>query len=324
MVQLQTATSHRSDPVHRITQTSRVFCTEFSQFPWSSNLLAVGLQSSVVIGQCWFSEEDSSVPDFKWEVIQEVHHDTRVQGFAWSPKTSLTVAPKVLEFCTSGTDHKVRVFKSDLADVQVMVLKGHSDYVNTLVYEPEKGDLILTGSDDHTAKMWENGKCSATLNFKSPVMSVHWHHEELGKVLVGQKSGVISLFNAATLQPILSVDCASSPLLAIDWSHSNSLLLSAVVSTELVMFDLSTPSLPTSRRPVHGEGARYCRCSRHNDNLVATCGRPGNCLKVWHSKSNGGLLSNEMVVVGGLSWHLKLPYLAVGGDRDIQLFKVSY
>ena len=66
------------------------------------------------------------------------------------------------------------------------------------------------------------------------------------------------------------------------------------------------------------------RCSRHNDNLVATCGRPGNCLKVWHSKSNGGLLSNEMVVVGGLSWHLKLPYLAVGGDRDIQLFKVSY
>ena len=158
MVQLQSATSHRSDPVHRITQTSRVFCTEFSPFPWSSNLLAVGLQSSVVIGQCWFSEEDSSVPDFKWEVIQEVHHDTRVQGFAWSPKTSLTVAPKVLEFCTSGTDHKVRVFKSDLADVQVMVLKGHSDYVNTLVYEPEKGDLILTGSDDHTAKRFKGTK----------------------------------------------------------------------------------------------------------------------------------------------------------------------
>ena len=47
-------------------------------------------------------------------------------------------------------------------------------------------------------------------------------------------------------------------------------------------------------------------------------------LKVWHGKSGVQLLSNEMVVVGGLSWHHKLPYLAVGGDRDVQLYKISY
>jgi len=324
MVQLNSATSHRSDPVQRLTLPSRVFCTEFSPFPWSSSLLAVGLQSSVTIGQCWFTEEDSSISDFQWEVLKEIHHDTRVQAMAWSPKTSLMVAPKVVEFCTSGTDHKVRLFSSDLEEVQVRVLKGHTDYINSLVFEPEKGDQILTGSDDHTAKVWEGGECTTTLNFKSPVMSVQWHQEELGKVLVGQKSGIISLFNSLTLQPILSVDCGIAPLLSTDWCHSNALLLTAAVSTELVIFDLSTPSLPTNRRHVHGEGARYTRCSRHSDSLVATAGRPGNCLKVWHSKSGVLLVSSEMVLVGGMSWHSKIPYLAVGGDREVQMYKVQY
>jgi len=324
MVQLQSGSSSRSEPVHRLTLPSRVFCTEFSPFSWSSNLIAVGLQSSVTIGQCWFPEEDSNITDFRFDVIQEIHHDTRVQSIAWSPKTSLVVAPKVLQFCTSGTDHKIRLFTSDLSDVNVRILKGHTDYINSLVFEPEKGEIIVTGSDDQTAKVWEDGECIKTLYFKSPVMSVHWHQEELGKIVISQKSGLISLYNSSTMNPILSVDSGVSPLLSSDWSLPNSLILSAAASSELIMFDLSTPSMPTSRRHVHNEGTRYVRCSRHNDSLVATSGRPNNYLKVWHSKSNGGLLSCEMVVVGGLSWHLRLPYLAVGGDREIQLFRVMY
>ena len=129
--------------------------------------------------------------------------------------------------------------KEEMADIglepdQVKVLKGHSDYVNTCVYEPETGDQLLTGSDDHTVKMWEAGDCVSTLHFKSPVMTVAWHTEEVGKVLIGQKSGVISLYNAVSLQPIMSLDCSLSPLLNIDWSESNSLHVSAVVSSELV------------------------------------------------------------------------------------------
>jgi len=323
MVQLHSS-SHRSEPVQRFPLPSRVFSTEFSPFPWSSNLLAIGLQSSITIGQCWFTEDDANTSELKWEVVKEIHHDTRVQAMTWSPKTSLMVAPKVIEFATSGTDHKVRLFTSDLAEVNVRILKGHTDYVNSLVFEPEKGDQLLTGSDDHTAKLWEDGECVTTLHFKSPVMSVKWHQEEMGKVLIGQKSGIISLYNSLTLQPILSVDCGVSPLLATDWSMANSLLIAAAVSTELIMFDLSSPSLPTSRRTVHIEGARYASCSRHTDSLIATSGRPGNCLKVWHTKSSGGLVSNEMVVVGGLSWHVRLPYLAVGSDREVQLFRVAY
>ena len=315
MVQIRPGSTQSSDPVERLEFSGRVFATKFSPFPSSSNLLAVGLQSSVTIGQCVFPEENSdNTEGFQWTVLKEIHHDTRVQTIAWSPKTNLMMSPKVLEFATSGTDHKVRQFTSDGDSVQVKVLKGHSDYVNTCVYEPETGDQLLTGSDDHTVKMWEAGDCVSTLHFKSPVMTVAWHTEEVGKVLIGQKSGVISLYNAVSLQPIMSLDCSLSPLLSIDWSEANSLHVTAVVSSELVMFDMSSPSQAVMSRTVHSEGARYVAST---DMLVATGGRPGNCVKVWHSKSGVQLLSNEMVVIGGLCWHFKLPYLAVGGDREI-------
>lgn len=322
MVMMDTA-GCRDEPLHRIPLASRVFCTEFSPFEWSAGLLAIGFQSSLTVGQVFLPEEGDR-PDFHFEVVQEVHHDTRVQAIAWSPRTSLAVAPKSLEFATSGTDHKLRLFSSDLETVNMRVLRGHTDYINSIVFEPEKGEQVVTGSDDHTVRMWEDGECVSSLHFKSPVMSVSWHQEDLGKLLVGQKSGIISLLNSSSLQAILSVDCGAAPLLATDWCHSNSLLLAAAVSMDLVQFDLSRPSLAAGRRTVHSEGARLVRFSRANDSLIATAGRPGNCLKVSHAKSSQALVSTQQAVVGGMSWHLRLPYLAVGNDREVSLYKISF
>ena len=308
------------DPVARLVLPSRAFCLSFSPFPHSSNLLAAGLQSSVTVGITSFSEETAS-GEFSWSVLQEIHHDTRVQALAWSPKSNLLASPKLIEFATSATDHKVRLFTSDLENVSVKVLKGHTDYVNSLVWEPEAGQQLVTGSDDQTVRLWEDGECVSTLHFKSPVMSVAWHQEEVGKLLIGLKSGVVCLYNAVTLQPILSLASHLSPLLDMDWSSSNSLMVSAVGGSDLAMMDMSSPSAPLVTRTVHSDGARHVSAT---DNLVATAGRPGNSFKVWHGKSGVLLLSNDLVIIGGLSWHQKLPYLAVGGDREVQLYKVTY
>jgi len=313
----------RDEPQHRVPLPSRVTATEFSPFEWSASLLAIGFQSSITLATLWLPEEGDR-GELEFKVVQEVHHDTRVQAIAWSPATSLTVAPKSLEFATSGTDHRLRLYSSDTAEVSVKVLRGHTDYINSIVYEPEKGEVVVTGSDDHTVKVWSGGECRATLHYQSPVMTVAWHHQDLGKLLVAQKAGVVQLVNSASLQPILSVDCGVSPLLAADWCASNSLLLAAAVSMELVQFDLSRPSVAAGRRAVHSEGARLVRWSRGTDQLVATAGRPGNCLKVLHAKSAQAVVTAQQAVVGGLSWHLRLPYLAVGGDRELAIYRVSF
>jgi len=313
-------------PTHRVPVSDRVFVTEFSPFEWSSNLLAAGFTSSVLIAQIKFQEEDDKIKGFEFEILKEIHHDTRVQALAWCPKTSLVVAPKLLEFATSGTDHKLRLFSSDMNTVNMRVLKGHSDYINSIVFEPETGDQVVTASDDHTAKLWDTADavCVHTFNFKFPVMSVSWHPAELGKLLIGLKSGVISILNLSTYSAIMSLDCGAAPLLSTDWCLTNSLMLSAAVSTEAVVFDLSRPSLPSDRRSLHSEGCRIVKFSRQSDNLLASSGRPGYSIKVGHSKNSQALVSTSQKVVGGLTWHSRLPYLAVGNDREISIYKIAF
>lgn len=70
----------------------------------------------------------------------------------------------------------------------VTVLSGHSNYINSVSWEPE-GDYIASVSDDHTVKLWttksttSTDKCVATLNLSSPGMDVCWHPEENGNIL---------------------------------------------------------------------------------------------------------------------------------------------
>ena len=86
--------------------------------------------------------------------MQEVHHDTRVQSLEWSPRTNLMMAPKRLEFASSGTDHKVRVFTSDLTEVQVAELKGHTDIIYSLAWH-HNSKLLASSGMDGTLKLWE-------------------------------------------------------------------------------------------------------------------------------------------------------------------------
>jgi len=315
-----------SDPVAQFSISSRVFVTEFSPWEWSANLLALGLDDSVLIGKIKLPEEEESCEKVEFERLREIHHDTRVQRLAWGPRTSQLVAPRCLEFATSGTDHKLRIFRTDATEVNVKLLKGHSDYINGIAFEPETGELVISCSDDHTARMWDTsaGALLHTFHLNSPGMSVCWHPSEAGKLLVAQKSGLISLFNSSNYSPILTLDCCSSPLLGADWCLSNSSLVAAAVFSDIVYFDLSKPSLPTERRSIHADGARTVSFSRSADSLVATIGKPGATLKVCQHRSRLVVVDNQKKIIGGgLSWHLRLPYLAVGNDREIDLYKLS-
>jgi len=314
---------------HSLPLPARVTVTEFSPFQWSSNLLALGFHSSLSLIQVTFPEEDPSVNDASLVTLKDIHHDTRVVAAAWSPTTNITTAPKVLEVATAGTDHKLRIYNSDCgSELTVRSLEGHSDYINTIVFSPETGEQVVTGSDDHSIIVWHvaSGEQAARLHFRSPVMGVAWHQGDSGKLAVGEKGGLVSLLNATSLAPILSLSCGAAPLMSLSWSMANSLLLSCAVASDVLVWDLSRPSLPSLRKSgLHVEGVRHVRCSNLSDSLIASCGRPGNSLAVSHSKSSQVLVSlGGKVAQGGLSWHARLPYLAVGGDRELQFHKVIY
>ena len=57
--------------------------------------------------------------------------------------------------------------------------------------------------------------------------------------MVAEKKGIIRFYNVLTQQPIMSLDCGVSPLLAADWSQGNSLQVAALAGSDWLVFDTS-------------------------------------------------------------------------------------
>lgn len=72
-------------------------------------------------------------------------------------------------------------------------------------------------------------------------MAVCCHREEIGKLLVAEKNGLIHLYNILSRQAILSLDSGCIPLMSADWSPSSSLHVAAIAAGELLVWDISRP-----------------------------------------------------------------------------------
>jgi len=312
---------------HTIDFTDQIHRVEFSPYEYSQNLICIALANKIAVGNVKFQEEDDDLEDeLEFQLLREFHHETRVSALAWSPDTSLSVLPKCVSFASAGADYKVRLFTSDLVSSHTLqVLCGHTNYVNYVTYEPA-GQFLASVSDDHTCKIWnikEDNSCTATFFLTSPGMAVCYHREEVGKLLVAEKNGLIHLYNILSHQAILSLDSGCVPLMSADWSPSNCLLVAAVAGGELLVWDMSRPSLPIDARPVHVEGGQLLRFSQLSEHYIATVGQSDLQLKVTHVKSKHPALTALLQLVGGLTWHFRLPYVCAGNDRKLCFWKVA-
>lgn len=59
------------------------------------------------------------------------------------------------------------------------------------------------------------------------------------------------------------------------------------------------------------------------ENYVASMGRPENLLKVSNLKSKKVILCGKVSLIGGMTWHYKLPYICAGSDRELYFWKVN-
>jgi nuclear pore complex protein Nup37 len=70
-----------------------IHSVEFSPFENSSNLIAYGGNNRVSLGVCQFGDDADNETGFQFNHVADFHHGTRVQGIAWSPKTSVSNLP---------------------------------------------------------------------------------------------------------------------------------------------------------------------------------------------------------------------------------------
>ena len=71
------------------------------------------------VNTTYFQDEDEIIEDISYSPIRTFNHHTRVHAIAWSPDTSLSVVPKIVSFSVAGADFNIRLYNSNLGDVNV-------------------------------------------------------------------------------------------------------------------------------------------------------------------------------------------------------------
>ncbi|XP_015123768.1 nucleoporin Nup37 [Diachasma alloeum] len=314
-----------SAPTYKLTYQDQIYAVKLSPYEWSQNLICIAFGEEISVGTVKFQDEEDVAEDVVYTPIRTFHHDTRVHSMAWSPETSLSVVPKIVAFCIAGADFKIRLYNSNLNDINTYeVLSGHRDYVNEIAYESE-GELVASVSDDHTCKLWavkEDQKCISSFYLTSPGMSVCWHKEESGKLLVAEKNGLIRMYNVRCEQAIMSLDAGVVPLSSADWAP-NPLKVACLAAGELLVWDVSRPSRPLETKTIHVEGGISLKFACGNENIIASIGRPDNVLKVTNLRTKQVVLSATVQLYGGITWHYKLLYICAASDRELLFWRIN-
>lgn len=98
---------------------------------------------------------------------------TSIEDIAWSRKESNI-------FATASVDKCIRIFDTRPAtkcQCVSMVKNGHSDDINVISWNPIHKHLLLSGSDDHSFKVWDLRKFPKAAKKKSIKPHAHykWH-----------------------------------------------------------------------------------------------------------------------------------------------------
>ncbi|XP_064490233.1 nucleoporin Nup37-like [Ornithodoros turicata] len=300
---------------------------EFCPCKWNASLLAVGTSSEVTVFCLKLPEENLSTEEASVEIVKTFNHPSAITSLSWSPNMSLVIQPVWMRFVTAATDNKIRIFFSDLKDETTMKeLEGHGDYINAVAVEPRQGTLVASVSDDNSCRLWgiEEGEHQQVLTLRSPGMSVCWHPEEPGKLMVGEKRGTVRMYNAASGQPLMSLETLVAPLLSADWLVTNSTLVGAAAGNSCFLWDSARTSRPFTQKAVHTSSAMEFRFSRTTNSAVcATRGSHGKQVKAINLKTNQVLFTKTGIVGRGISWHCKFPILAIGGDCKVHLYRIN-
>lgn len=193
-------------------------------------------------------QEDSDIENVQHDILKELEYNTRCHALAFSPETTLLTLPKMIKFCAAGSDYRLRIYRTDLQDSNTVQClnepDGHTDYVNDIAFEPNTGKYLASVSDDHSCQIRsqaDNYAVQSVFRFKSAGVSVRWHQDDVDKLLVAEKRGIVHIYNVVARQIILSIETVKAPLMSADWCPRNRHAIVILASGEIVSFDTRYP-----------------------------------------------------------------------------------
>jgi WD40 repeat protein len=124
--------------------------------------------------------------------------------------------------------------------VQVVLQKGHSDMINAVLLS-QNGRMVLTGSEDETARLWDVGSGQMVRSFVG--FAIHGPHllafGSSGQVVIGDRQ-TVKVFETATGREIRSLSVRESERAVVSPDARVLATVGGTLATTIQLWDLTT------------------------------------------------------------------------------------
>ncbi|KAJ3693299.1 hypothetical protein LUZ60_008779 [Juncus effusus] len=147
-------------------------------------------------------EEEKKKPiiDFKSLTSRDYHgHKRKVHAVAWNCLGT--------KLASGSIDHTARIWSIDQHNshgkIKEVELKGHSDCVDQLCWDPKHSDVLATCSGDKSLRLWDvrSGKCTQNVELSGENINITYKHDGT-HIAVGNREDELTILDVRKLKTI--------------------------------------------------------------------------------------------------------------------------
>eukprot|EP00033_Pygsuia_biforma_P002143 GCRY01002378.1.p1 GENE.GCRY01002378.1~~GCRY01002378.1.p1 ORF type:complete len:345 (+),score=50.83 GCRY01002378.1:175-1209(+) len=203
--------------------------------------------------------------------------------------------------------------------VRIRRCKGHTSNVNTCALSKKGVDVMLTGSDDWTTRVWDmrSKNPQHTINCQAPVLAVTFS-DHGDQFFTGGLDNVIKAFDTRKpVDPLYVMKGHVDSVTGLELSPDGSFLLSNSMDNSVRMWDVrpyapTNRCLKTFRGHQHNFEKNLLRCAWSSDGRQISAGSADRFVYVWNVNSTKIMykLPGHKGSVNDVAFHPSEPIIA--------------
>lgn len=195
--------------------------------------------------------EDKSVEFKNLCSIEYFGHKRKVHSVAWNCTGT--------KLASGSIDHTARVWNIDPhshGKVKDIELKGHTDCVDQLCWDPKQPDVVATCSGDKTVRLWDtrSGKCAQSVELSGENINIAYKHDGT-HMAVGNRDDELTILDVRKLKTVHKHKF-SYEINEIAWNKAGDRFFITTGNGTIEVFDY--PSLKLRHNLVAHTAGCYC------------------------------------------------------------------
>ncbi|CAG9134776.1 unnamed protein product [Plutella xylostella] len=267
---------------------------------------------------------------FIWNVYGQCENIMVMKGHTGAIM-ELCFSPDGGHISTASTDNTLAVW--DLpTGTRIKKLKGHTNFVNSVSGARRGPELLVSGSDDGSVKLWDvrQRNPAASLDATYPVTAVLFN-DTAEKVISGGIDNVIKVWDIRNKEISYKVKGHTDTVTGLALSEDGSYLLSNAMDSTLRIWDVR-PFAPAERcvKLLSGHQHNYerdlLRCAWARDGSKVSAGSADRHVWVWCTTSRRALLRlpGHRGAVTAVAFHPREPVLlSASSDKTLYLGEIQ-